>query len=326
MRDSQESGKERPYLERRLETLQERWYLPMGFRLKVTTNSSEILAAADSSFGGFGEVNPQRDCDFSFRFFRHEIDDGELGRPLYRTHGQTLYQTTGRDSTMVVDRAAGSAFGFFSPTTLGSTAFFRWHFLDAALFFLLESRGFIGVHGAAMCRAGEGCLLRAPSGQGKTTLAYAAARSDWQALAEDVVWIDSKSGTWWGAPWAFRMLPDAPRIFPELKGKRPTVQINGEEKIEVELEEIRPGSTVVSAPAGKVIFLRRAPGRQSRLLPLTASQAGVEWLAGCASREREVPDYDRHVADLLREKTYRLEFGDDIDHALKLVASVVDHG
>jgi ketosteroid isomerase-like protein len=298
----------------------------MGFRLRVLSDSLRILDLARAAYGGFGEEEPGEtaghSADFTFRLFEHAVDDGTLGEPVLRTEEETglVYQSTGRDSTLVLDPRRGEAFGYFSPSTVAAGAFFRWHFLDLALFFMVEHRGFLGVHGAAVARGGKALLLRAASGQGKTTLTYAAARERWQALAEDIVWIAPDHRRWWGTPWTFHLLPDAPRLFPELAGRRPTVQLNGESKIAVSLEAHRRGSTTASATPSGIVLLRRDPGGRSRLEPIEGPAAWEEWLAGCASRERrQHADYDQRIEGLLEAPCYRLHFGDDIDHALDLL-------
>ncbi len=289
--------------------LLEDWFRPMGLTLHLVTDSPAIQAAGRASFRGFGEPPRPRVPDLVFRLFAHSVDDGPPGEPVLRSDGPLVYQTTGRGSTLVADCAAGHAFGCFSPATLANPAFFRWHFLDLALFFMLEHRGFVGIHAAALARDGRGLLLRAPSGEGKTTLAFAAARAGFRALAEDVVWLapgPTGEARWWGAPWAFRMLPDAGTLFPDLAGHRPSVQINGETKIEVDLERLSPGSTTVSARPGAVVLLRRAPGGTSRIEELSAAQALERWRRGGASREHERPRYDEAVAPLLAGRLYGL--------------------
>lgn len=298
------------------------WYRPMGFSLRLVTDSEAILAAARASFRGFGEQPPCPDPDLDFRLFQHPAGDGEPCEPVLWFDRPHVRQASAEGSELVADCATGRAWGRFSAATLAHPAFFRWHYLDLALFFMLEQRGFVGVHGAAVARDGRALLLRAPCGQGKTVLTYAAARRGFQALAEDVVWLGPGDRRWWGAPWAFRLLPDARGLFPELGGLRPTVQINGEEKIEVDLEELRPGSTVVSASPGPVVMLHRAPGEASRLEPVAPEEVPGEWLAGCASRESEIAGYDAAVAPLLGRGVHRLRFGDDIDRAVELLAGL----
>jgi hypothetical protein len=305
--------------------LEEAWFRPMGFSLRLVTDSEAVLTAARASFRGFGGQPPCAAPDLDFRLLESPDGGGEDGEPAEpdlwfdRPH---VRQAGADGSELVLDCAAGRARGRFPASTLAHPAFFRWHYLDLALFFMLEHRGFVGVHGAAVARDGRALFLRAPCGQGKTVLTYAAARRGFQALAEDVVWLAPGDRRWWGAPWAFRLLPDARDLFPELDGYRPTVQINGEEKIEVDLEELRPGSTVVSAAPGPVVMLRRAPGEASRLEPVAPGEAEAAWRAGAASREREIAGYEAAVAPLLRRGVFRLRFGDDIDRAVELLAGL----
>ncbi|HSL83421.1 MAG TPA: hypothetical protein VLF66_11640 [Thermoanaerobaculia bacterium] len=310
-----------------VEGLREAWFRPMGYSLRLVTDSEAVLEAARVSFRGFGEEAPCPEPDLDFRLVGDP--DGrrageEPAEPVLWFDRPRARQTAADGSELVLDGATGRARGRFSGATLAHTAFFRWHYLDLALFFMLEARGFVGVHGAAVARDGRALLLRAPCGQGKTVLTYAAARRGFQALAEDVVWLAPGDGPWWGAPWAFRLLPDARDLFPELDGYRPTVQINGEEKIEVDLEALRPGSTVVSAEPGPVVMVRRAPGEASRIEPLAPGEAETAWRAGAASRESGIAGYEAAVAPLLRRGVFRLRFGDDIDRAVELLAELAD--
>jgi hypothetical protein len=294
-------------------------FQPMGFHLHLVTNSPAILAAAETSFRGFGPPQPATSADFTFRLFAHELDEGRLNLPLFRMEGSLLYQTGGRDSTLVADMAAGLAYGYFSATTLNDQPFFRWHYLDLALFMMLEARGLMGVHGSALVKNGRAVLLRAQSGGGKTTLAYAGARNRFQVLAEDVVWLDRERELWWGVPWFFHLLPDAKRLFPELVPYEPVIQTNGELKLEVNLEKIRPGSTTVSARPGPVVLVERLPGGQSRLERLDPAQARPLWQAARTGLEMKLIHHPAYLETLLSGELYRLYSGDDLEATLKLL-------
>lgn len=301
----------------------EAWFQPMGFTLRLISNSPAILAAAERSFGGFGPAQVSGSPDFTFRLLTHDLDDGPPGPPVFRLEGSLLYQTTGRDSTLVADLAGGFAFGYFSATTVANSAFFRWHFLELAFFMMLESRGLMGVHGAALAKEGRAVLLRAQSGGGKTTLAYAAAtRGGFQALAEDVVWLDGRCSLWWGMPWSFHLLPDAKQLFPELAGYEPVLQTNGEMKLEVNLETIQPGSTTVSARPKAIVLVERLACGKSRLEPIRASEARNAWPLGATGLEMKLPHHQAHFETLLKNNTYRLYFGDDIQAGVDLLELV----
>lgn len=296
----------------------------MGFKLRVTSNHPAIIAAAETSFGRFGTALPADTPDFTFHLFGHDIDDGPPGQPVFRLNGSLLYQTTGRDSTLVVDLNQGCAFGCFSPTVAANSVFFRWHFLELAFFMLLESRGLMGVHGAALVKDGQAVLLRAHSGGGKTTLAYAAAtRSSFQALAEDVVWLDGQRRCWWGMPWSFHLLPDARRLFSELTAYEPGLQTNGELKLEVNLEHIRPGSTTTLARPKAVVLVKRVAGEQSRLESIPTEEVRQGWSAGATGLEMKLPHHRDFIEALLTQHpAYRLYFGDDIQTAVNLLESI----
>ncbi|HEY0783753.1 MAG TPA: hypothetical protein VGE98_14940 [Thermoanaerobaculia bacterium] len=315
------------YLTEPQRPLSEAWFAPMGLALRVVTDSAEILAAADTAFGGFGRAEAAAVADATFRLFTHEVDDDVAAPPLLRADGPLVYQTAGRGSTLVLDRRCGTAFGYFSPAALANPVYFRWHFLDLALFFLLEERGFLGIHGAALARGGRGLLLRAASGSGKSTLAYAAARRRFQAVADDIVWFAPDGGRLWGLPWTFHLLPDTAARFPELAGQACTRQLNGEDKIAVPLEALRPGSTAASAEPAAIVLLRRGAGDGSVLTPLSAANAWDEWLAGAASREPAAPDYARRARALLdRLPLYRLEVGEDLEAGLDLLEPLLPGG
>ena len=342
-----------------LADLQEGWFWPFGFGLRILTNTKAVLAAAQTSFGRFRDVplwdepGPAgRRPDFTFRLLERprcevlagglrepqsndvpeggrgkeeggSLDHGQLRRPDFRLDGALAYQSMGDEAYLAANRETGLVEGYFSPAVLANEPFFRCHFLELAFFIMLAPRGIMGVHGAALAKNGRAILLRAQSGGGKTTLAYAAARHKFQALAEDVVWLDVKNQLWRGIPWSFHLLPDAKNLFPELAPYQPVLQTNGELKLEVDLEAIYPGSTTTSARPGPVILVERLPGGRSRLELLDLAQARPLWLAGFAGTELDFPDYERHIEALLTANAYRLYFGDDLEASVHLLEGLI---
>lgn len=322
------------YLDAPLGDPRESWFRPMGMGLRLVTDSPEIEAAARAAFGGFGDGRPEsepgRVPDFTFRLFAQAEPDEPPADPVLRLDGDLLYQTVGRGATLVLDQAAGRAFGYFSPSVLADRMFFRWNFLDLALFYLLEGRGFLGIHGAAVARGGRALLLRAPSATGKSTLAYAASRgSRFQAVAEDLVWLPPGGSTFWGMPWTFHLLPDAMDLFPELAGRALQVCHNGELKMAVDLESLWPGSTTACASPAGVVLLRRARGSRSRLEAVDPADAEFreEWRASAAGAEERGEDYERRIGGLLGAlPVHRLILGEDLDGALDLLETLLPPG
>ena len=301
---------------------QDLWFQPFGFQLKIVTNSKAVAAAAATLFAPFGSLSAGASPDFTFHLLELPNEGGPLTQPDFRLDGDQVWREMGEDTRLVASRATGLAEGYFTQNVLAVQPFFRAHFLELAFFWMLAPRGIMGVHGAALVHNGRAILLRAQSGGGKTTLAYAGARRRFQALAEDVVWLDWQRGCWWGTPWTFHLLPDAKYLFPELSDYQPVLQINGETKLEVNLETIRPGSTTFSAQPGAIVLVERLPGGESRLEPVDFVDARAYWLAGAAGNEVDFPNYDNRLENLLTGNTYRLYFGDDIEAGVELLASL----
>lgn len=252
---------------------------------------------------------------------------------IFQALGRTLLLETGSEAVLAL---AEDTFGRFGPAeqgaepdvvlrldgaTVDDPAAFRSEVLLYGFLSQLSTHGLMAVHGSAVVRDGRAILLRGPSGSGKTTLAYAAARSRFQALAEDVVWIDLKAGLWRGIPWFFHLLPDAPRLFPELAGIPATFHGAGKIKLEVDLDSIRPGSAVAEARPGPVVLLERASA--NGLEPIGPAEALALWRRCPAGTEESFPGYGRHVEELLRDGAWRLRLGTDLEAALDLLETLL---
>jgi hypothetical protein len=301
----------------------------MGLALRLRSDHRAVLAAAEDAFRGFGPAGAAAgaapDLDFLFLVRDRAERTGAGGQQALAVRGDRVLARH-RGSALIVDRARGSAWGRFTPALLAEPVRLRLELLELALQLMLPARGFLGVHGAAVVRGGRAALLRAGGGGGKTTLAYAAAsRGRLQVLAEDVVWIDAARGVWWGLPWWLHPRPESCTLFPELTGRAPALRRGGSPKLAVEVESIRPGSTVPRALPGPVLLVRRRRrAAASRLTSLALPAALDLWAAGRAGTEEDVPDYHRRVRELLAGNAWRLELGSDLDAALALIEDLLN--
>ena len=256
-------------------------------------------------------------------------------RSLYYPLGRTLLLETDSEAILAI---ADDTFRRFGPApnptpdiTLhlpgppsAPPAAFRSHVLLYAFLSRLRDHGLMAVHGSALVKNGRAVLLRGPGGAGKTTLAYAGARSRFQLLAEDVVWVDRRTGLWRGMPWHVHLLPDAGRLFPELDGRPTVLESAGKMKIEVDLDTIRPDSTATEARPGPIVLLEREPGTGSRLEPLDPAAALELWRRSPAGTEEDFPGYLDHVKNLLKNGAWRLRRGTDLDEALSLLETLLE--
>ena len=291
----------------------------MGVRLRLLTNHPEVITAADVSFHGFGPAQPASSADVTLRLWVHDVESQALPEPGFRAAGALVYRTAAHHSTLMADQERGIAWGYLSPSVIARPAYFSYHFLEFAFYVMLPSPRVDAYSRLSMRETGRALLIRAPSGGGKTTLVYAALRRGFQALAEDVVWIDAARQVWRGLPWRFRLPPDTQRFFPELGAYDPVLEINGVPRMEIEVVREWPGSAVVFAQPGPIVLLRRRPGRCSRLTSLDAAAAKALWFEAWSGSETDVASYHRYVNGLLRHGAYRLDFGEDLDQALDLL-------
>lgn len=312
--------------------LAEAWFEPMELALRVRSDHSGVLAAAEDAFRGFGPARRSRgspDLDILLRV-RGDAPGGDdrSATLVHAMHGSRM-RVRGGGSVMVVDGTGGRARGRLTPALAAAPAMLRLEYLELALQLMLSARGWLGVHGAAIVSGGRAVLLRARGGGGKTSLAHAAARRGLQVLAEDVVWIDRAGGSWWGLPWWLHPRPESVALFPELAGREPALQRGGAPRLAVALDSIRPGSATPRALPGPVVLVERLPGGEaSRLTALALPEALALWQAGRAGTEGEAAasgDGARHelrVRDLLAGNAWRLDLGADLDAALDLIESL----
>jgi serine kinase of HPr protein (carbohydrate metabolism regulator) len=122
------------------------------------------------------------------------------------------------------------------------------------------------VHGALVTRQGIGIALCGDSVAGKSTLAYACARSGWTLICDDGTFLIRKSTDRFavGNPYNMRFREDARRLFPELAGRVVGLRPNGAMGIEVNTSEL-PVSTSTGCSIDHVVFLRRSSSGRARM-------------------------------------------------------------
>ena len=246
----------------------ERLYSLMGEALLFQTDDPALLEAAERSFGRFGPAPPDLAASpLVLRLYVHG-DESPAGaspaagrpRPIYRTQGHLFYINLGADNTAVADLLQGYAFGFVSRPVARNRSLVCYLFLEGlALAMLGPARQFIPLHAGCVVKDGASLILSGESGRGKSTLAFACVRRGYQVLSEDGLFLKCRpdAAELWGLPWRLHLLPDVKRFFPELAAERPRLQINGEWKLEIDLETFYPGSTATHAPPGPLVFLEQ---------------------------------------------------------------------
>lgn len=280
---------------------------PVGFRLDVVTNSAHVLEAAAESWRGYPVQLYPGDA-LEFRVVVQ--DDGPLcGETSHRAQGQLYSVVSDRDNFASLDLDGLRASIFVSRQTAEDHARLRWFFLESLAYMLLAQRYVVPVHAGCVARDGRGLLLCGSTQAGKSTLAYACARSGWDYVSDDAVFLlpDDWRRTVIGRHRHVRFRLDAPSLFPELARFVSKERPNGKISIEVPLEdlpEIRAAGCVEAACA--VVLAR-------------GEDAGVERLGAGELVDvllRDMPSYgpqvnamhERAVAHLAGVPAFRLRY------------------
>jgi hypothetical protein len=308
-------------------TLEARFGL-MAEPLRFRTNDQLLLAAAERAFGRFtvpSEGEPLEVQLLADATGPPATFDPRQLRPRVQAHLHTIALDARNHA--VVDLERGIAVGTVTPEVARDADFVRYAFVEAmGLSMLARARGYVAIHASAVVHRGRAAILQGPAGAGKSTLAMASARLGLGVLAEDVVFA-RKAGPeveLWGTPWVQRLLPDAVDHFAELAGVVPRLQVNGEHKLEVDLDLVRPGAARPSAPAGAAILLVRGSGGPTRIeaLGLAAATEAFEvlwpWGDGWSAGHESI------VRTLLADGVARLHMNGSPGEAAEVLARWLD--
>ncbi len=105
-------------------------FYPLGFPLQIATNSHEVLAAAEESWGHFQQefhVTP-------LRVRIGVLDGGPVecpAAPTVRAQGNILARVADPENFSVTDRMKSFAFAWLTRAAIENRSYLRWHFIEA---------------------------------------------------------------------------------------------------------------------------------------------------------------------------------------------------
>jgi len=306
----------------------EAWYYPFGYRLHVQTNAPIVQEMARRAFGHYPASLAAPSAPLlRLRLWVHEVDDPTEGarhaHPIHRIDGDTYFVMVGAGTVVASLHRRGEAIGYVTPAVAQREDVLRVALVEGPILFLIGPPRTAVFHAAALARGDHGLILVGHPGSGKSTLTYACVRRGYSIVAEDAIFVPPKEGllTIWGMARYLYLLPDAVRFFPELQNKAATVQLNGEVKIALDLDEIRPGATRLHIGAGPLVLLRRNSGPDSRLVACDPAEVlqGMMFTTSRAHQRmpEEVLALHHQVANRLAEQgAFVLYAGSDLDKAV----------
>ena len=270
-------------------------YYPLGFQLELSTNSPDVLEAAEESWGG-----QSRDFAAEPLIMRVIVQpEGELSHEAkFRKQGHLYCVVSDADNFAHIDLRSQFAVIHVSEKTAADHSWLRWFFVESSAYLMLCQRHVVMVHAGCVARDGAGLLLCGASEAGKSTLSYACARAGWTWIADDCTCLlpDSTERIAIGRSRQARFRIDAPALFPELERftarERPTGKIG----IEVDMAAIPGIQTARRAPIAALAFLDRRSG-----------PAGAHAISDEEAIDRllaDMPSYGEEE-DALHERTVR---------------------
>jgi hypothetical protein len=299
----------------------------LGLPLEFRSNSPDVIAAAEQSFGRWRDLAPELiepsdplivDLLVHPASVTHSSSVPQA-QFIQRVHGDWFIASSGAN-LLTARRDHGHALAFVTPELVADKAHFRYNVLECLALLLASRRDRTPIHAGAVAHAGRTALLFGASGSGKSTLCYACARAGLGILAEDVVYVGLHDQLrLWGNPWRIHLLPDAPQLFPELADRPVEIQANGKRKLAVDLAEL--GTTLLHCHTGDAVvcLVRRYVSHVSRLTPITPQAA-----AAALSHKREagfdLSSSTRVVAEALAAGgAYQLDVGSNLAEAVELL-------
>jgi hypothetical protein len=284
---------------------------PLGFPLLLETNSENVIRAALDSWAEFPQGFDEPPAQLSLGV------EGESLRlpppPVFSSRRHLLSIVSDPQNTVFCDMQTGFGFGWVTENVAAARPFFRYHFLDAAALMLIAELYLTPVHGALIERGGQGVLLCGDSFAGKSTLAYACARSGWTLISDDGTFLVRRREDCYGIgnPFSLRFREDARLLFPELSSHLTGLRPNGKAAIEVATRELPEIATATGAIVNHVVFLNRYAGGNARLTTLSRSEA-LNRLQGLpvAGLESVREEHRQAYRRLLTGGVWQLNYGD----------------
>ncbi|MCX6624240.1 MAG: hypothetical protein NTY38_24895 [Acidobacteria bacterium] len=275
---------------------------PMGFPVRITTNSKEVIAAANTLWACYPRSFCGRRVELRVAVAEAATVPPAPSMPRGQQHLISIVHSA--ENFASADLARGFAFAWLTVDVAADHAYTRHYFLEPLVYLLLDALHLTPVHAAAVALNQNAVLLCGESGAGKTSLAYACARRGWSYLADDITHLIRRRPDYTvvGRPYQIRFRAASRDLFPELRRFPAHRRLNG--KLDLETDPAQLGlSTQLSAQASYIVFLdRRTPSTGATLEPFSPEEALpiLEQVIcfGSSSSRRQHSDCLRHLLTL----------------------------
>jgi hypothetical protein len=301
------------YLNARRDLAYEAMHFPLGFPVRILSNSPRVMEAAKQSWNSFAPAFHGEALEFLLDVRMGKGSNDALPpEPAHMVEGSLLMQVADVDNFYIADMNRGRAMGRVTPATAECSRYLRYHILESAVLSLIATTRAVAVHGACLRVGGQGVLLCADSGEGKSTLAYAGARAGWTYISDDGSYVpmyrDDRLAI--GNCHQMRFRPSGVELFPELAGHPITPRAVGKPSIEVRTSEWPGIATDHASRIDYVVFLNRRYADTQELIPLRSSAVWPWFAQHLISPPKTRPAQEATLARLLTAGLFELRYSD----------------
>jgi hypothetical protein len=276
-------------------------FFPLGFPVEIATNSDAVIRAARESWKPVPLVYPETPVTLSLAVQDHE-DERMPPRPRFRSHLHLMSIVSDAQNQVICDFSHGCAAGWVTGPVAENIGFLRLRFLESSVMTMLVAAHLAPMHVALVTQGGAGIALCGDSFAGKSTLAYACARSGWTFVSDDGTFLLRNRVDRYavGNPHNIRFRQDAKFLFPELENFEVARRHNGAMGIEARTAEL-PMATAHGCAIDHLVFLRRSPSGPARMNPFAESEA-LRWF-------EKIPQYGSEQVQVSQRQAYRRLLG-----------------
>lgn len=263
------------YLDARGKLGLEALYFPVGYPVRVLSNSPDVLAAAAQSWGSVHPLFHREPLEVLIEVIPEKGRSHSLPppAPTHEVRGDLLVEVADAFNFFISDLKKGRAFARVTEAAVRFPEYLRYFFIEAAALSMITTLRAAAIHAACVSVEGRGVLLCGDSGDGKSTLAFAGSRRGWTYVSDDSTYIplDREDRLVVGNCGKVRFRPSVGELFPELGGRPLTPRAAGKPSIEIPMSEWPEISTSGTALVNHLVFLNRKHVDKHELVPLRPS-------------------------------------------------------
>ena len=284
---------------------------PLGYAVEIVTNEPAVLEAANETFGygGLSRISaPLQVCIG----VSEGVDLTCPPEPTRRQHNHLYSLVAAADNQALLDLRSCIGFAWLTKAAVKNRLYFRYNFLEKAVYLLLGSSVVTDLHAACVSKNGNGILLCGDSGAGKSTLSYACARAGWTYTSDDTSYLinDSHVPRVIGHSHRMRFRPTARVLFPELEGWELTPRLEGKPSLEIPTSELPGLVTASETNVHSIVYLNRSPSATGALVPLPEGTATQRMRNELYSAGEIRAKHEKILEALSGIPTYELQYCD----------------